>query len=68
MNDCQIHSEIVLTAFTKVAPASPISALVFFMGVCGTEKIDMYSDTHEGDNKSREKPRSKLKHQKPQTN
>lgn len=30
-------STIVLTAFTNVAPASPIKSLVFFMGVCRTE-------------------------------
>lgn len=34
-----------LTALEKVTPASPISALVFFMGVCEYKKIlcDVYS-------------------------
>lgn len=27
----------ILTAFTKVAPASPISSFVFFIGVCQNE-------------------------------
>lgn len=54
------HCSNILTAFTKVAPASPIKAFVFFVGVCRTETRE--SET-QSENMSQMEPGWPLKQQ-----